>query len=123
MIYKKTWKYILILDNTYYCKNYYRLKAIKDFSNVKKGDLGGYVDGYHNLSQKGKCWVYDEATISDSARVSSNAKIQKNAHVSGKAKVFGKAIVTGNAYVCGDALVFGKSYVGGYETVCETICH
>lgn len=120
MIYKKTWKYILILDNTYYCtrEDYYRLKAIKDFSDVSKGDLGGYVKSYHNLSQKGKCWVYDEATISDKARVCGKAKIHRNAHVSGKAKVFGNAIVTDNAYVCGDAVVFENSYVGGYETIC-----
>ena len=120
MIYKKTWKYILILDNTYYCtrKNYYRLMAIKDFSDVSKGDRGGYVISYHNLSQKGECWVYDEARICDNARVYGKAKIHREALVSGKAKVFGNAIVTDNAYVCGDAVVFGNSYIGGYETRC-----
>lgn len=119
MIYKKTWKYILILDNTYYCrKNYYRLKAIKNFSDVSKGDLGGYVISYHSLSQKGKCWVYNEARIDDDAIVCGNAKIQIEALVSGKAKVFENAIVTDSAYVCGDAVVSKNSYIGGYETRC-----
>ena len=40
----------------------YRIKALEDIENknnfqldVKKGDLGGWVSGHHNLSQQGKC--------------------------------------------------------------------
>jgi len=29
----------------------YRIQALKNFNNVKKGDIGGYVEGYRNLSQ------------------------------------------------------------------------
>jgi hypothetical protein len=56
MIYKKSWKYILIKDNY---SDFYRLKALKNFLDVKRGDLGGYVEGYYNLSQSGDCWIYD----------------------------------------------------------------
>ena len=56
MIYKKSWKYILIKDNY---SDFYRLKALKNFLDVKRGDLGGYVEGYHNLSQSGDYWIYD----------------------------------------------------------------
>lgn len=48
-------KYELI--ETYYTGRY-RIKALKDFQlvtgeMVKKGDLGGRVDGEHNLSHEG----------------------------------------------------------------------
>ena len=59
----------------------YRIKALKDFKNVKTGDLGGYIERKENLSQKGNCWVY------------------------GDARVCGNACVCGNARVCGDAKI------------------
>lgn len=68
MIYKKSWKYILIKDKIYIYK-YYRLKAVKNFSNVKKGKPGGFVKGYHNLSQSGDCWVYESAVVIDGAEI------------------------------------------------------
>lgn len=63
----------------------HRIKALKDFGNVKKGELGGYVESERNLSQEGNCWVYDNA------RVYSNAKVFGNAEVCGNAEVFGNA--------------------------------
>ena len=61
----------------------YRIKALKDFGGVKKGDLGGWIESERNLYQEGKAWVYG------------------NAEVSGKAWVSGKAEVSGNAWVSG----------------------
>ena len=65
MIYKKSWKYILVKEDSFKSNtlNYYRLKAVKDFSDVKKGELGGYVQGYHSLSQSGNSWIYQFMTI------------------------------------------------------------
>lgn len=57
----------------------HRIKALKDFGNVKKGELGGYVESERNLSQEGNCWVYD------------NARVYSNAEVCGNAEVFGNA--------------------------------
>ena len=101
MIYKKSWKYILIKDDTYYCirRGYYRPKAIKDFSSISKGDIGGFIDGYHNLSQNGNCWVGNSAIVSGNSIVYDNAK------------VFNKAIIYGNAQIYEDAKVFGKAMV------------
>ena len=38
-------------------KTLYRIEALKDFANVKKGDKGGFVEKEENLSQSGDCWV------------------------------------------------------------------
>lgn len=71
----------------------YRIRALKDFGNVKAGDIGGYIEREENLSQKGKCWIYDNAKVYDNARVCDNAK------VFGSARVFGRAEVCGNAKI------------------------
>ena len=41
----------------------YRIEALKDFSNVSRGDLGGYIETVDNLAQRGNCWVFDEARV------------------------------------------------------------
>lgn len=41
----------------------YRIEALKDFSNVKKGDKGGFVESEENLSQNGDCWIYGNAKV------------------------------------------------------------
>ena len=63
----KTKKYELINYNQE--TNLYRIKALKDFNDVKSGDLGGFVDSENNLSHEGNCWIYDSAVVCDSALV------------------------------------------------------
>ena len=65
----------------------YRIKALKDFGIVKKGDLGGYIQSEENLSHDGNAWV------SENARVSENACVYENAHV------YGNACVSGDAWI------------------------
>ena len=81
-------------------KTLYRIKSLKDFGNVKKGDKGGFVEKEENLSQSGDCWVYDNA------KVYNNAKVFDYADIYGNAEIFGNAIVSGNARVYGNAKVY-----------------
>ena len=104
--------------------NLFRIRALKDFSDVRKGDLGGLVEGGHNLSHIGDCWIYNNAEVSGNARVYDNAKIRdnakifedarvyNNAKIFEKAKVFGYALIFGDASVCESAEVFGFAQVG-----------
>jgi serine acetyltransferase len=121
MIYKKSWKYILYRDKSYYCKDliYYRIKSLKTFGKVRKGDTGGYVQGYYNLSQKGKCWICDNAHVSGKAKVFENAWILDNARVFGNAKVSGNAVVSGLTSVFGNAEIFGHAQVFDNARVCD----
>lgn len=91
----------------------YRIRALKDFGNVKAGDIGGYIEREENLSQKGKCWIYDNAKVYDNARVCDNAKVFGSARVFGRAEVWGSAEVFGNAKVFDDAKVYGNAEVWG----------
>ncbi len=94
-----------------------RIIALKDFSDVKKGDVGGWIESEANLSQYGDCWVYDYAYVSDNARVSGNARICGNACVYGNAKISGNAVVSDNAQIYGHALVSGNAQVSGVAWV------
>ena len=84
----------------------YRIRAVKDFGDVKKGDLGGFVETEDNLSQTDDAWVYGKAMVYGEARVC------------GKAEVYGEAEVCGGAEVCGEAMVYGKAMVYGEAGVC-----
>ena len=92
-------------------KNIYRIQAVKDFSDVKKGDLGGWIEKEENLSHDGNCWLYNEAIVCDNAKVCNNAKIMcsaiisNNAVVKDNAQVDDYALVRDNAIVCGNTIL------------------
>ena len=115
MIYKKTWKYILKKENIY--NPYYRLKALKNFSDVHKNDIGGYVQSYHNLSQKGTCWIYDEARVTGCARVLGNAWIMNAATATGRAIIYDDAIISEKAHITDNAKIFEYAQVSGKSTI------
>ena len=73
----------------------HQIKALKSFDDVKKGELGGWIEDYHNLSQSGNAWVYGKAKVW------------------GKAKVYGSAKVYGDVEVANGVLVFGDLRIGG----------
>lgn len=89
----------------------YRIKALRDFGDVKKGDLGGFVESEKNLSHFGNCWVYGEATVYDKAYIGNNAKVKDEAVVQGTAVVVGDAIVSGRTIIRDCAQVLGCAHV------------
>ena len=55
-----------------YDKTLYRIEALRDFGDVKKGDKGGFLEKEDNLSQSGDCWVYGNARVYNNAVVYDN---------------------------------------------------
>ena len=47
----------------------YRIRALKDFHNVKKGKVGGYIASERNLSHEGEACVYGNAQVAGNAQV------------------------------------------------------
>ena len=61
----------------------HRIRALSDVRpGVPKGHLGGYVQCEENLSQKGACWIADDAVVCDNARVYGSAWIGNKSHIS-----------------------------------------
>ena len=99
-------KYILGDTGSYF----HRVIACKDFSDVKKRDIGGLIDLSSTLSQEGNCWIYDDATVKEGAKIYNNAKIKDCAVVGGmKCQVSGDAIVS--RCDVWDCEISGKAYV------------
>ena len=89
----------------------YRIAALKDFGLISKGTLGGYVEGTHNLSQYGTCWILNNAKVYGGAMVSEDAIIFGDACVYGCARVYGEATITGYAKIYDFAIVGGRAQV------------
>ncbi len=94
----------------------YGIRALRDFGDVKEGDLGGFVESEDNLSHEGDCWVGDTATVFEDAKVYGDAQVADDANVCGNAEVCGNARIYDNAGVVGNAKVSGNARVyGGAE--------
>ena len=88
----------------------YRIRALKDFSNVQEGEFGGYIESERNLSHKGNAWV------------SGNAQVYGDARVYGDAQVYGSAWVYGDAQVSGNNAVVWFSNVGTENGTLTVYC-
>lgn len=91
----------------------YLIKALKDFGDVKAGELGGWIGNEKNLSQFGNCWVSENAIVCDDALVRDNAQVKGDARVFDSADISEEAKVSFNSKVSGCAEIFGNAFVGG----------
>lgn len=58
-----------------------RLIALKNFSDVKKGDLGGLIDESSTLSQDGDCWIYSGSVVIRDSKIDGNAKVRSSSKI------------------------------------------
>lgn len=72
--------------------------ALRDFSDVTAGSVGGWVDDEHALSQEGNCWIYDV-----------NSMVFANSHVQGDARL------TQPCLVCHDVEISDSSWIDAAE--------
>ena len=97
-------------------KKLYRIVAIKNISKlVFKGELGGYVEGYHNLSQEDVCWICNDAKVYGNARVKDSATIGGDAEIFGNAEVKEYSAVGNNAKIYGNAKICGNEHISSDE--------
>src|SRR3989339_80459 len=95
----------------------YQIEALKDFSNVSKGDKGGWIEKEENLSVEDNAWVsgdaqvFGDARVSGSAWVSAKSNFTKGWFIGGddSGKITAITSETGSSY-------WNKQYVlGDYE--------
>lgn len=116
----------------------FRIRAVKDLPgiHIRKGELGGRVEGLHNLA--GGAWIYPEGSVRDSAVVhgnarvlgsvrdnavvSENAKVHRNSMVCGKAIVQGGGVVGKNVTLAGNTVVAGNAILQGQGTYGLYVC-
>lgn len=87
----------------------YRIKALRDFGDVKAGDRGGYIQSENNLRHAGNCWVYDNARVFYGSKVYDNAKICGWCHISGSSHIYGDSKVDNSVLVTGKSRIHGNA--------------
>lgn len=87
----------------------YRIVAMRDFADVKAGDLGGFVQSEHNLSQLDDCWLYNDACVYGDANVFRNAQVYNNCEISGRVQFGGNAAMWGEVKLAGHFRIDGGS--------------
>lgn len=92
----------------------HRIRCTESFRNIRKGILGGFVEGHENLDDE--AWVGDEAKVYDGALIDGQAFVADNACVSHYARISDKAVVGGKASVSGDTVFIGGN-VRIYDSV------
>ena len=94
--------------------NVHRIRALVDIKNedglliVKKGDIGGFVEDYRNLSQKGSSWVFDNAIVCNHAYLGDDAKIFGEVVMSQHSSAIGSTKLYGETCLCGSIEVKDK---------------
>ena len=68
-------KYKLLEDETIVHNGVtlYRIQSLSNFSDVKSGDKGGWIEKESNLSQYDNAWIYDNAKVYGHAIVYTDA--------------------------------------------------
>lgn len=118
-------KYELIEGNN----GFRRVKALKDFGDVKEGVIGGEICSEFNLSQEGNCWVYPDAIVLGNSMIAGNAKIRGGARVygglyeattiKGNADIRAGSTVDDGAFISGDTVV-QNAWIGRYAELHST---
>ena len=96
----KKFELVAELSKELFGRKLFRIRALISFSDVSKGDLGGWVEKEECVDQYGNAWV------------SGDARVYGNARVSADARVYGNALVYGNAWVYGNAHHITVSPIG-----------
>uniref|UniRef100_UPI0035CEB447 hypothetical protein n=1 Tax=Bartonella sp. MR30HLJHH TaxID=3243557 RepID=UPI0035CEB447 len=103
----------------------YRIKALKDFADIKAGTLGGFIEKEENLSHDGNCWVYDDALVFKNGHVYEHARVFGKAvtcgHIYGHAWVYDNARVYENARIANNVHVFENAHIHGIAVIRENV--
>lgn len=120
-------KYELIYDDYKVISDFskvYRIKALRNFGDVKIGNIGGYIAKEYNLDHAGNCWVYDEGMICDNAKLRNDAQLRNYAQIRDNVIVFHRAVLkdramaVNQAQVYDDACMQDDSIIRDYAWLC-----
>lgn len=102
-------KYELAEARDFHGRSVHQIRALRDIPmyGVKAGDLGGYVQGYHNLSQDGEAWIKGNSVVAG------NAVVQDNALVAGGSFLHGTSLVSGSSRVYNVEDAWGANITNG----------
>ena len=95
----------------------FRVKALKDFSNVKVGELGGFVTDENTLSQEGDCWIYPESYVGRGCKVQDKAMISEGAFIIGNVQIKGFSNIRGDICIAGNDVTIVDSNIMSLDSL------
>lgn len=111
-----------------------QIEALRDFADVTAGATGGWLEHESQLSQHGRCWIYDvNSLVYDKANVAQDAILTGECILSHGARIDGNATVDAShvshrAHITGHATVrasriSGRCFIGDVAHVsdCEIL--
>lgn len=95
----------------------WQVVALRDFSDVNAGQLGGWVENEDNLSQRGNCWIYGSesvvyggSSVNDDAQIHGSSTLCHQAHISGQS-IVEQSLVSGECRIFDAARILNGSQV------------
>jgi hypothetical protein len=89
----------------------FRIRALRDFGRIRRGDVGGYLECEANLDHSGEAWVADVAQV-----YGPHGCVRDNGRVSGESWILGR--VDGDAQICDLVVIGERAHVGGRTILC-----
>ena len=91
-------------------KTLYRIISLVSIPkiNLRKGDLGGFIEDQSNLSHLGTCWIFDDAMVYNKGKIYDNSLIFNNVRVYNKSRCFGNSIISGQSLICNHSNCYGN---------------
>ena len=71
-------KYEFVGSDTWCGKKICRIRALRSFGNVIKGEYAGWVEGERNLSHEGNCWISSDGAICGDTKITGDLIISQN---------------------------------------------
>lgn len=105
----------------------YRIRALKNFWYVSKGELGGYIESEYNLSQENNCWIADNARAFENAIIKNNAQICDDVIVQGNVIIRDNSFISGSTHIKdyviikGDSQIYGNGIIEGESILLDAI--
>ena len=98
----------------------YRIRALRNFSDVDTGELGGWVESESNLSQEGDCWIYDNAKCVDNARMYDNSTIYNNSEIHHNARMYDNSTIYDDGKMYDNARMYDNSTMYKNSIMCSS---
>jgi len=99
----------------------YRIKAVRDFGNVKKGEIGGFVEADDNLSHDGLCWIANDAMALGRSRISGDALLRDRARIGDRVMLTDHCIVQDDARLSEFVFAYGHCTIGAQSMLAGAV--
>lgn len=95
----------------------YRIQALRNFGDIKAGDLGGFVQSEYNLSHSGDCWIYNNAKAMDNSEVLHNSEMYDYSEMYDNAKMYDSSEMYDNSSMHDNSIMYDNSKMYNNSTM------